>query len=905
MSEYYVPEDHVPLPPPDAKVHTTACDYCVVACGYRAYVWPIGREGGPKAGQNALGVDFPVGTYGPWISPNMHNVVMVDGRPHHLVVMADWQTRVVNPTGNHSMRGGTLAQKCYNPQRPTADRLKHPMIRVRGGLHPVSWDLVLDVMADVSKYVIEKYGEHAWGMKTYSYAYFENTYAVSKLAFEDIGTPSYAPHDKPVNAEDVPGLDWSGIEPFSASYEDFSACDVLFISGTDPYETKTVMFTQWIMGGNTNKKLIFALPRRTMGVAWAEANGGLFLQVVPGTDTLLHMAIARVILENGWEDQEWLASHLSSKLEIDWGMGRGPRNTPVEWLTTWGKYGTDLEGYKKWLLENKWSQTAVAAEITGVPVEKIRLAAKMIAQPLGDGRRPRASFMLEKGNYWSNNFGNTASFAALGLLCGAGTRPGSVISRGGGHQRGWASNAAPYPRIKGPEKLPGRRKKNLDVDRWVADGHVKFMWVIGTTWVHAMSGSQDLTDRLYGATRHSPHQVVSLKRDEIVETLRRRVDEGGMVLAAQDIYLVDPLASQLADFVLPAAGWGEADYTRCNGERRLRLYSKLYDPPGEAKPDWWVISSFAKRMGFEGYDWKTSSDVFEEAARFSRGGALNYYPLVWYAKKMGLTGHDLLRKLGTHGIQTPVRFVTEPTVDKDYLAYAGSFKSDAVPGMILGTMRLHDENLYLGTPEGPTTHAKWLSAFKTHTGKAILLKSPWEDFKDFYDRIQPGDGELWITNGRVNELWQSGYDDFRQPFKVQRWPSNFVEIHPEDARARGIESGDQVAIESDDVLVQTGGFLGVQDGDLGFSWLVGEGHIQQTSARATAVAIVTPAVKPGVAFMYFVWPGSAANSFSHRVPDPISNNYRYKLGKGRVRKIGESIYKHSLDAMTFVRRDIV
>ena len=53
---YYVPETKVPLPPKDADVISTACDYCIVACGYMVYRWPVagGKEGGPKAEQNAF-----------------------------------------------------------------------------------------------------------------------------------------------------------------------------------------------------------------------------------------------------------------------------------------------------------------------------------------------------------------------------------------------------------------------------------------------------------------------------------------------------------------------------------------------------------------------------------------------------------------------------------------------------------------------------------------------------------------------------------------------------------------------------------------------------------------------------------------------------------------------------------
>jgi len=883
-SHFYLREDKVPLPPADAKVATTACDYCIVACGYKVYTWPMGKAGGPKASQNALKVDFPVKTNsGKWITPNMHNVVLVDGQPHHVVVIPDGDAKVVNPGGNHSIRGGVLAQKCFNPNKPSQERLLHPMMRVRGTLQPVSWDAAIEVMAGVSKHVLDRYGEHAWAMKTYSYQYFENTYAISKLAFGSIRTPAYAPHDKPGPGPDTPGLDWAGIDAFSASYEDWGAADVIYFAGTDPWETKSVLFTSWIMAGaNPDKKLIFALPRKTTGVAYGEGKGGLFLPVIPGTDVVLQLAIIRVILENGWEDREFIDTWVASQWEIDSGFGRGPRNTPVEWFTTWGRYGVGFADYKKWILGYKHAELATAAQVTGVPAESIKKAAELLAKPRPDGSRPKTSFMLEKGIYWCNNLGNTTSFAVLGLVCGAGNRPGRVISRGGGHQRGWMGGAG-YPRGLSPEKYPGRRKKEIDLDRWVIDGNVRFAWVIGTTWLQAMAASQELMDVFERLTRRSPHQITSFNPKAAIETLKRRTDAGGMVVVDQDIYPVAPIGSEYADIVLPAATWGEDEFTRCNGERRLRLYSKFYDAPGESQPDWWIIAQFARKMGFEGFDWKDSNEVFEEAARHGRGGVLNYHPLVVKAKDEGKRAHDLLREYGTEGIQTPIRMVG---------------------GKLVGTKRLHDSTLQLGEPEGVTVHPKWLTAFNSHTGKAVLLRSYWEDFQDFWEAAKPVGDELWVTNGRINELWQSGFDDVRRPYIMARWPYNFIEIHPEDARARGIESGDMVAIENDKVLVQTGSYLGVDERELTFTELMKAGHIKTTTGSFTSVAIVTDAVRRGVAFTNFIWPGSPANSIVPRVPDPVTNRYRFKLGKGRVTKIGESAYKRSYMAMSFAPRPI-
>ncbi|MBI2818855.1 MAG: molybdopterin-dependent oxidoreductase, partial [Acidobacteria bacterium] len=377
------------------------------------------------------------------------------------------------------------------------------------------------------------------------------------------------------------------------------------------------------------------------------------------------------------------------------------------------------------------------------------------------------------------------------------------------------------------------------------------------------------------------------------------------VIVDQDIYLREPIGSKFADLVLPASGWGESDFARCNGERRLRLYSKFCDPPGEAKPDWWIISRFAQKMGFQDFAWNAANDVFEQAARFGRTGVLNYHPLVVYARKLGLKAHELLRKMGTHGIQTPVRFRTHITESQEYLEYAGSYSDPQVPGGIVGTKRLHDPDLDLGEPEGPTVHQKWLTTFNSHSGKALLHKSPWDLFSDFFERIRPREGEFWVTNGRINEIWQSAFDDSRRPYIMQRWPEQWVEIHPEDARRLGIESGDRVRIENNDVVIQTGGFVGVEDDDLTFTKLQQQGLIRVGRGACEGVAIVTDAVRPGLLFTNFLDTGSPANSLVHRVPDPITNRYRFKLGKGRLSKIGESPYKTSFEKMTFKPRTIV
>ena len=889
---FFQPEDKIPLPPKNAEVLTTCCDYCVMACGYKVYRWPANApSGGPKKHQNALNLDYPLPPMqGGWVGPNQFTQAVYNGRLYNIAVVGDPDTDVVNTGGGHSIRGGCIAQKVYNPRKPTQDRLKHPMVRINDILMPVTWDFALDIMAEVSKHVIKHHGEHSWAMKYFSYQYFENTYALTKLAFKSINSPAVAQHDHPSIVDSAPGWGDMGYDIFGACLEDFALADCLFISGTDPFETKTVLWNHWILKGmqGHGTKVIMVNPRRTAGIAYAEKHGGLHLDVNPGSDTVVHMAIQKIILENGWEDEEFIKKWTANFWETDSGFGQGTRNTPWQWRTTWGHFQVKgFDDWKQWIVSQEESKPEVAARIAGIDPRKIYQAAEMMAKPKANGDRVKTTICIEKGNYWSNNYLNTVSIGTLGAILGCGGRPGQVITRLGGHQRGHVSGG-PYPTMKSPYKVPGRRRHRLDLDRWLEAGHVRFAYVVGTTWIQAMAGSAALEDAFKRYVKHNPHQVRSFDKQTIIDTLKKRVDTGGTVVANQEIYLRDPIGSQYADIVLPAATWGEEDFTRANSERRIRLYSKFYDAPGDAKPDWKIVAMFAKKMGFEGYDWRDSNDVFEESCRFSRGSRKDYQAIRTVAQRKGMRAHDFLRTFGTTGLQAPL------LLDGD---------------KIIETKRLHDYNrkdLPDTGPEKMSIMNKRMLAFNSHTGKLNLLKSPWKLWSDFYEFMQPRDDELWVASGRINEIWESGFDDYeRRPYTQQRWPMNFLEIHPDDAKKRGIESGDLVAIESQRVPVQKDFNLGVKADDMWFSGLMKRGHIKISSGQFSAVAIVTPAIKQGVVFTDFLKLESPANSITPRVPDPISLNYRFKIASGKVKRIGESPYKRRFDQMSLKRRDIV
>ena len=69
---------------------------------------------------------------------------------------------------------------------------------------------------------------------------------------------------------------------------------------------------------------------------------------------------------------------------------------------------------------------------------------------------------------------------------------------------------------------------------------------------------------------------------------------------------------KFADAVLPASTFAETEGTFINGEGRLQKFNKVIDPLGEAKPDWWIITQLARRMGNKGFYFKNPSEITKE-----------------------------------------------------------------------------------------------------------------------------------------------------------------------------------------------------------------------------------------------------------------------------------------------------
>jgi formate dehydrogenase major subunit len=84
-------------------------------------------------------------------------------------------------------------------------------------------------------------------------------------------------------------------------------------------------------------------------------------------------------------------------------------------------------------------------------------------------------------------------------------------------------------------------------------------------------------------------------------------------LVVQDIFLTE--TAWLADVVLPASAWPEKTGTVSNTDRTVQMGRQALLPPGDAKPDLWIIQQIAQRMGLNWHyagEQEGVAEVYEE-----------------------------------------------------------------------------------------------------------------------------------------------------------------------------------------------------------------------------------------------------------------------------------------------------
>jgi predicted molibdopterin-dependent oxidoreductase YjgC len=556
----------------------------------------------------------------------------------------------------------------------------------------------------------------------------------------------------------------------TSSYEEQERTDLIICWGSNTQECHPIIYNHMRRGMKNGAKMVVVDPRKIDQVKRADK----WLPINVGTDICLANAMGHVIIEEDLHDKEFVE--------------RATEN--------FEEYREKVAGYTP----------EYAEQITGVSAEDIREVARMYATV------DRATLNWTLGITEHHN-GADGVFALinLGLLTGHVGKYGSGLNplrgqnnvQGGGDMGalpdkmvgGWFWNDPEahelFEEVWGvplPEKVGKNQAEMMDA---VERGEIRCMYVIGENPAQS-NADEHHHDKLFGSLD---------------------------LLVVQDIFMTK--TARIADVVLPAAAsWAETEGTVINSERRVQRVHKVVDPPGEARPDEFIIQDLANRMGAN-WSFETAEDVWNEVRRL--------------APKFSGISYGRLEKHG--GIQWP--------------CLDGSFEeiSDITPKEQLAASTRGAENA-----EGTAITADVVE--KPQVGTRFLHAQLWADEVQKRAPFHPVDHEgpvempdegypYQLTTGRRLAFHNTG--TMTQSYKKVKDPEELLEICEEDAQELGIGDGDFVRVSSR------------------------RGTVPKVKAR------VTDRVRPGLLFLGYSFPDQVpTNVLTINAVDPQSGTAELK-----------------------------
>ncbi|MFK4264185.1 molybdopterin-dependent oxidoreductase [Streptomyces milbemycinicus] len=601
--------------------------------------------------------------------------------------------------GRLCTKGATTADMLAAPGRLTT-----ALVRPDRGEEPQPAP-VADAVAETARRlraIIDEHGPDAVALYVSGQMGLEAQYLANKLAKGFLGTNQIESNSRLCMASAGTGYKLSlGADGPPGSYQDFDAADVFFVIGANMADCHPILFLRMMdRVKSAGAKLIVVDPRRTATAAKAD----LFLQIKPGTDLALLNGLLHLLHANGHTDPEFIAAHTEG----------------------WEAMPAFLADYPP----------AAVAEITGIPEDDIREAARLI----GEAGEWMSCWTMGL-NQSTHGTWNTNALVNLHLVTGAICRPGSgpfsltgQPNAMGGREMGYMGPGLPGQRSvlvdsdrafveelwglePGALRADGVGKGTVEMFQKMAEGDIKACWIICTNPVASVANRKTV--------------IEGLEATEFVVT--------------QDVF-AETETNAYADVVLPGALWTETEGVLINSERNLTLARPAADPPGEAMADWRIIAAVARAMGYEkGFAYDSAEEVFEEIKR------------AWNPA----TGWDLrgvsYERLRTTPVQWPAATADGP--DRNPIRYVGE---DGAP------------------------------TFPTPSGRAVFYARPHLPAAEMPDDDYP----YVLNTGRLQHQWHTLTKTAKVPKLNKLNPGPFVEVHPRDAARLGIAEGDSVEVAS-------------------------------------------------------------------------------------------------------------
>lgn len=449
------------------------------------------------------------------------------------------------------------------------ERLLEPHINHQ----PTSWDDALNTVANGFKKIIEEHGPDSVAFYVSGQLLTEDYYAANKLMKGYIGSANIDTNSRLCMSSSVVGHKRAfGLDTVPGCYDDFEKAELITLVGSNTAWCHPVLFQRIkaYKEANRNVKVVVIDPRRTQTCDIAD----LHLPVNLGTDVWLFNGLLNHLHQHNKINHEYVEQHCDG-LEAALKQAEKSSGDIQSISTILGVNPDDLTQFYNWFGNTEKSVTLYSQGVnqSSSGTDKVN---SILNCHLATGRI---------GKEGMGPFSLTGQPNAMG-----GREVGGLANTLACHMDFNESNV---DRVQRFWDAPNMARKNgymaVDLFNAIESGKVKAVWIMAT------------------------NPVVSLPN---AEQVKRALKKCELVVVSDNI--ADTDTTRLAHVILPAAPWSEKDGTVTNSERRISRQRRLLPLAGNTKPDWWIISEVAKRMGFEqGFSYNHATDIFKEYAALS------------------------------------------------------------------------------------------------------------------------------------------------------------------------------------------------------------------------------------------------------------------------------------------------
>jgi formate dehydrogenase major subunit len=457
------------------------------------------------------------------------------------------------PSMSHPTNEGRICVRGWHVHEVASspDRLKSPLLRKNGRLQEVTWDEAIGFIALRLKEIRDRHGPDALAFLSSPRCSNEETYLLQKLARVVVGTNNVDHGTGVYSNNSIHALlDMLGVPATTNSVSELARSEVIVVDGVDLARQLPTIGGVVIRARLKGAKLVVIDTRRHRVAESAD----FFLQLKPGTETLLYGAMAKVIVDRGLMNLPFIKAH--------------------------------CRGYEAFLARVRDYDLLAAAEGCGIPAELIEVAALTYA-------RARSAAILYSTGMEARGAETVESIVNLALLTGQIGREGAGIFALTEHNN--LQGVCDMGML--PDHLPGYRAVASDPDR----AEVEKILRTRLPSKPGLNARSVLTDRGRGQVR-----AVWLCRYDPVSTAFFGDAAGSLqqcdLVVTQHLFLTE--TAKYAHVVLPTTAFGEERVTFTNTERRIQLAEQVIPPLEGTIPAWQQLTMVAQAMGA---DWKYDS----------------------------------------------------------------------------------------------------------------------------------------------------------------------------------------------------------------------------------------------------------------------------------------------------------